>query len=303
MKVIYNGVDIANKVKISKCTHEMYCEGKSDQLTLKMTDNDGYWDEWSPKIGDTLTIVEDTAKTGIMHISSITPSSGEISLVALSIPNTGLNRHTSAWEQVKFTQICTDLSQIHGLSLKIYGEIERVFEYVEQDNQTDFEFLHQICVLEGCSFLVFDMTLVVYSQSYLEGMNAISSIKVTKSDQFEYVDASSSEYGSCEVRIGKFYGKYSIKDGSTYIPTKRFKVSSNAEALRYSKNILRDVNKRSRSGWFKKGSLLEFAPGSVLYLSTEQRKSWDSKVFITRIRNDYVNKECKVFFRIPLEGY
>ena len=48
MNLIYNGVDITENVMIQKCWHEMYAQGRSDILTIRMNDEEGLWDKWNP---------------------------------------------------------------------------------------------------------------------------------------------------------------------------------------------------------------------------------------------------------------
>ena len=74
-------------------------------------------------------------------------------------------------------------------------------------------------------------------------------------------------------------------------------ISSQAEANRFAKGILRQMNKKLSAGHWKDTIRRELSAGSVLNLKTTGAKSWDGKVLISHIRQDYVNSKSKVFFR------
>ncbi len=112
-------------------------------------------------------------------------------------------------------------------------------------------------------------------------------------------------YGSAEVESGGFKGKFTAEGNTSRIlrPREPLKVTSDAEATRYAKALLRMANKYSYTGWIEDNLQLKYAAASVVRITTERQDIWNGPVFITHIRHDYVARKSKIFFRKPLEGY
>ena len=303
MKILYNEIDITKSVKVNRCVHEMYAEDRCDSISIKLTDNEGIWDKWSPSCSDELSISDGIISSGKMYVSSIRQMSGELILKAHSIPLIKEFKESNAWEQISFNQIVNDIATAFNLNVKMFGVNDRVYNFLEQTNESQLELLNRLCKLEGLAFLTYDNNLIIYDQNYLENQHSLKAVTFSKGDRYVYIDNSSNLYGSCLVTSGGFSGLFSISDKRTFNLVDKIKLSSNAEAIKYSKSTLRELNKNGKIGWFQKGMLLDIAPGSVIQINNIHRPSWDGQYFIYKMRNDYVNKISKIFFRKPLEDY
>ena len=188
-----------------------------------------------------------------------------------------------------------------------YGVSDVQYAYILQTNETDFSFFQRICTLEGCAFLVYDGTLVLYAQSYLEGIPPAKTITITSDGDYSFVDHSARLYGSCRIERGLYQGNFHVDNGGTrqYVPDMDvpITISSQAEADRYAKNLLRSVNKGMLYGYFYGRVMPEFAAASTANIENDRATSWNGHVFFTHIRNDYGKGRSKVFFRKPLDGY
>ena len=80
-------------------------------------------------------------------------------------------------------------------------------------------------------------------------------------------------------------------------------VTSNAEAARFAKGLLRNANKFARSGYFSKSLMTGYAAASILTLSTPRATMWDGTVFVYKVRHDFVGNKSTIYFRHILEGY
>ena len=80
-------------------------------------------------------------------------------------------------------------------------------------------------------------------------------------------------------------------------------VTSNAEAARFAKGLLRNVNKYGRKGQFSKALMTGYAAASLLTLKTTKASMWDGTVFVYKVRHDFVGNKSTVYFRDLLEGY
>lgn len=305
MKLIYQGVDIYPEVSINSCIHEMYAEQRSDSIKIRFNDTKGLWNRWKPMQGDIVEVEDGVAKTGKMFITSIKPENGLYTLRAMAMPLSGEVIKNRSWEAVRLLQLGAQIAQEHGLTFKQYGVTDQVYPYLSQNSQTDFEFLQTRCMLEGCAIVIYDGNLIVYSEQYLENQPPAGEIYIGPDGVFEYEDNTARSYGSAEVESGGFKGKFAAEGNTSRIirPREPLKVTSDAEATRYARALLRMANKNSYTGWIEDNLLPEYAAASMVQITTDRQGLWNGPVFITRIRHDYVARKSKIFFRRPLEGY
>lgn len=305
--VKFKGQDITSDISINKCIHEMYCEERSDTLTICFNDTQHEWDSWQPKVGDEISVEYGSIHTGKMFVDSTSPENGLYTIIATSIPPSAKEGKSKAWQKVTLQQIGQEVAKNHGLSFKAYGLEEIMYEYILQTNETDFSFFQRLCTLEGCAFLVYDGMFVLYSQVYMENTEPVKTISITSDSDYTYMDNSARLYGSCLLEKGIYKGVYNANNGSArqYVPdvNMQITISNRSEANRYAKNLLRSVNKNMMTGYVYGRVMPEFAAASTMQLENYRAASWNEPVFITHIRNDYAAGKSKLFFRKKLQEY
>ena len=306
MKLLYEGVDIAGKVSINFCEYETFAENRSDQLVVRFNDADGLWNFWKPARGEKVQLIDGANDTGVMYVTSIVPENGLFTLRAMSMPLSGENVNSRAWEGVRLLQIGADIASTHGLKFKSYNVTDRMYQYIKQERQTDFEFLHRLCQLESCAMIIYDGTLIIYDEHYMEDQAAADTITIGADGRFQYRDDSAQYYGTAEIVSGSFRGTFTDKNANSVRvlqPKTAIECASDTEAARFARGLLRAANKNARTGCFRTALSKGIAAASVINIKTVKANAWDGKVFVTRARHDFFAGESKVFFRIPLEGY
>ena len=306
MKLLYEGTDITSKVSINHCEHDTFAEKRSDQIDIRFNDGDGLWNFWKPARGELVQLIDGASDTGGMYVTSIVPENGLFTLRAMSMPHSGENVNSRSWEDARLLQIGADIAAKHGLKFKSYNVTDQMYPYIMQDHQTDFEFLHRRCQLEGCAMIIYDHTLIMYDEHQMESQAATETITIGADGRFQYRDDSALCYGMAEIISGSFRGTYSDKNansGRILQPKASIECNSDTEAARFARGLLRAANKNARTGWFRTKLTKGIAAASVINLKTDKASGWNGKVFVTHTRHDYVSGETKVFFRIPLEGY
>lgn len=306
MNLIYEGVDITKSIAINRCEAETYAENKADQLVIRFSDAASKWDSWRPAPGDVVQFKDDTADTGKMFITSLTPENGLFTVRASAMPPTGENINSQSWENVRLFQLCADTAKKHGLTLKVYNVTDQLYPYIQQTRLTDFAFLNRLLQLEGCAMIIYDGALVIYDEHTRESSPATELLKVGLDGRFTYTDNSAQSYGSVELVSGKFRGVFSDANASAariLKPTQQIDCTSDAEAQRFARGLLRQANKNAYTGSLRRSLTTNYAAASVLNLQTVKAGSWDGKIFVTQTRSDFIKGESKIFFRRPLEGY
>ena len=305
IQLTYNGVDITRNVSINRCWHDMYASGRSDTLQIRLNDADILWDKWSPAVGDEIRVDYGSISTGAMFVSRIIPQNGFFDIHAQSAPASGFELQNKSWQKVKLLQIGEEIAKRNGLSFVSYGVEDRLYSYLLQKAEGDFAFLGRRARLEGCSFLVYNKTLVLYSEAYMEAVAPVEAFTVKSDGEYKYNDRRFNLYGSCAVESGMYTGEF-VADSSVgrkYKPANIGIVGSVQEAMRFAKNLLRYANKCCCSGFVRSDILPGYAAASTITLSNPRATSWDGTVFIDHIRNDYGTGKSKIFFHKPLEGY
>lgn len=306
MNLYYNGTDIYNDVSVNYCVHEMYAEKQADTLVIRFNDTKGTWSKWNPADGDVIRFTEGASDTGKMFVHSMKPENGLFTIRAMSMPKSGTTKKSKSWEGVRFLQLANEIAAAHGLTFQNYGCEDQVYPYLKQDNETDFALFSRLCTLEGCQMLIYDGKLLAYNEQYIESQTPAGALEVDENGNFTYEDNRAACYGSCEISSGSFSGKFEAPDATNTAvlrPDKAIPVTSNAEAARFAKGLLRNANKYRHTGQFSKALLTGYAAASLLKLSTKKASAWDGTVFVYKVRHDFVGNKSTLYFREPLEGY
>lgn len=303
IKLTYQGKDITDYVSINKCVHDMYAEDRADSLYLWVNDLSGVWSQQKPQRGDLVTADYGAIGTGKMYVSQCTPHNGKYLIKATALPPTYSERHNKAWQQVRLLQIGQEVASRHGLGFKSYGVTDQLYTYILQENQDDFSFFNWRATLEGCAVIVCDGNVILYDRMTYEapGTEPTYFLELSPQADYEYTDRSADAYGSCVVERGAYVGEYSAGDGAVFRPTGQIYLTSNAEAARFAKNLLRNANKGCMTGYIRGQVMTGYAPGSTATLKNVSATTWDTNVYITHVRNDYGDCVSKLFFRIPSE--
>ena len=291
------------------CVDQVYPYIKQDNETdfalFRFNDTKGTWSKWQPAEGDTVQFKEGASDTGKMFVHSMKPENGLFTIRAMSMPKSGKTKKSKSWEGVRFLQLANEFAGNHGLTFQNYGCVDQVYPYIKQDNETDFALFHRLCTLEGCQMLIFDGKLLAYNEQYIEGQTPAGSLSVDENGVFSYEDNRDGMYGSCEIASGSYSGKFIADSSNSSVlrPAVPVQVTSNAEAARFAKGLLRNANKFARSGYFSKSLMTGYAAASILTLSTPRATMWDGTVFVYKVRHDFVGNKSTIYFRHILEGY
>ena len=305
MNLYYNGTDIYNDVSVNYCVHEMHAEKQADTLVIRFNDTKGVWSKWQPADGDAIRFKDGASDTGKMFIHSMKPQNGLFTIRAMSMPKSGTTKKSKSWEGVRFLQIANEIAENHGLTFQNYGCEDQVYPYLKQQNETDFAFFSRLCTLEGCQMLIYDGKLLAYNESYIEAQPIAGSLDVDEAGNFSYEDNRSRCYAACEIASGAHSGKFNAPGANTtaVLRPEGIHATSNSEAARFAKGLLRNANKYGKTGQFSRSLLTGYAAASLLQLKTKKASAWDGAVFLYKVRHDFVGNKSTLYFRELLEGY
>ena len=304
LKVLYEGTDIYPDISVGRCWHDMYAWGAIDTLTIDFGDTRNLWDTWHPVEGDEIALEDGAARTGRMYVSSVVPQSSHFTVRAYSAPQSMRERRCKSWESVRLYQLIAEIAGRHGLAYETYGMSDVEYQYVAQDNESDLEFLDRRLTYEGAAMVVYDGKIVCYSGQWAESQASEGSITVVPGNDYEFRDDSARSYGSCTVTDGTTSATFSAGDGKNLLQVVPERMSSQGEAERFAKGLLRKANRAAVRLTLRTDSMLrQYAAGSVLDLDATAAHSWSGKAFVSRMRHDYYDSKAKLWLIKPLEGY
>lgn len=308
MRLFYDGVDVSNDVSIATCWHDMYSTGRADEVLLQCNDTRRLWDAWGPKIGDKIAISDDSgvANSGEMIVYDVVPKSSLICIKALSIPlQASQEARWKSWEQVKLFQLISEIASRYSLSTQFFGIDDQLYEYVEQGGQSDFEFLAKRLAYEGASFLVYDGSLVVYNNCFIDSQAPDGTLAIYPGDDYKFSDDDDQIYGSCEITDGTTNGKFQCGASTKVLSVVLAdRLSSEGEANRFAQGLLRHKNKDGRTMQLKTDSFLKnYAAGSIVEIEAQANASWDGTAFIEHLRHDYVHHRSQMWARQVITEY
>lgn len=305
MKVFYQGADVTKDVSVAYCWHDMYLNGKSDELLVKFNDTRNLWDGWAPQEGDRIAVEDGAAKTGEMYVESVKPESSLLIVHALAMPpKAAKTRRMKSWEDVRLFQLFTEVADRYGLGFETCGATDRVYKYVEQHSEPDYLFLSRRAAYEGCGLLTYDGKLILYSGEYMDSQSPMGTIKVVPGMDYSFTKQDENRYGSCEVTDGNITGSYTADDRKWFVATIADRISNQAEGDRFAKGLLRHKNKDIRTVKIVTDTFMRsYAAGSAFTLEATAAASWDGPAIVDHLRHDYVRRRSTLWARQRLEGY
>ncbi|KNF08559.1 hypothetical protein CLPU_6c00450 [Gottschalkia purinilytica] len=255
MQLIYKDTDITNEVDIIIANLVDNAGGKADSVEILLGDSKKYWRQWNPQKNDEIIIRKDGFDSGVMFIDELYIENSKFRINALSTPLDAKTKKTRSWENIRFKKLAYDIARDIGFTLETYGVEDWLYDRVDQVEKVNLEFLNERCILEGYCLKVTDEKLVIYDERKLENMSpALTITENILIGPYNFKTVNNKTYSSCLIRHLKEHEviEYRYDDLNIYGPTLKpnIRVSNLGEAERYSKNLLRNANKKEFQGRF-----------------------------------------------------
>lgn len=199
LKIVWNGADVPTEAQryVTSFSYTDPASGEADSISMSIHDRDRRWTgPWMPEKGDTLSAeiqVRDWDSPGddrrfycgffILDQFSFSgwPVTGDIS--AISVPVDDAFRETKrskVWEKVTIEEIAKEAASKAGVEL--VWDVEETFQIdsLEQNEETDCEFLQKLCEEYGYAMKVYAWKIVIFDRAAYKKRKAV--LTLTKSD-------------------------------------------------------------------------------------------------------------------------
>ena len=223
------------------------------------------------------------------------PDVVEIKATSVPLDSSGRReKKTKSWEKATLKRISQDIANNAKLTLAFNFTQNPKYDRIDQTDQSDIEFLVELCAKEGASIKVSNRQLVIFDEAEFEKKKPSLYIVRGKSNVISYSfswNAMGAAYRACQVsyQSAKKKAKYSY----TYTPPGAPKggpvlkinerVESQAEAIRVARNRLREKNKEFGKGRIALAGDPRMAAGITVYISGWH--SFDGKYIIESARH------------------
>jgi hypothetical protein len=158
-------------------------------------------------------------------------------------------------------------------------------------------------MLEGYALKITDKKVVIYDERYIESQEPVKTVYLSDFDgNFKFKSKSTEVYAVCRVAYGSIQSEY--KRPGIYGPildVSNVVLSSQAEADRYAKNILRYHNKYEQPGKCTIQLNTGLAAGNNIRIVGVGIA--DGKQFCEQVIHKLVDGKTVLNLRRPLEGY
>jgi hypothetical protein len=290
MELKYNDADISDLTTTTRAELTQYLNDHVDTLTLAFANRDGTWTGWKPARGDTVTVTEGNAKSGIMKVMTVRPENGEMILDCVPILELQAGE-AHAWKDVTFSQLAKAKAKRLGLVLEMYGIEDQKYKNIIQNGESDLTFMHNLCNLEGVEMMISDSRMRLISDDYIAKIE--DSQYVINAQTYRVFD--NDYFKRCEITDGEITGKAGKDGAGVYLKTDR-KLESIGQANRFAANMLTLYNNRQKGGNITVDEMLDYVmAGSKLQITCDY---WEKKtVVVTAVRFDFIKPRTKIWFR------
>lgn len=190
-KVLYDGADTSFLYhNVQSMQYTDYAEGSSDEITITLTDQKRDWlSSWKPEKGHELDCYFDVYNwnkfetleffhcgTFVLDDLSLSGPDHSITLKGVSQPAGTAFKETRIsknWKKITLKQIAQELMAKYNMTNLYFHGDETVIEEIEQDDQTDADFLSTVCEKYGYSLKIYKVGFVIYKKEIYEANEAV----------------------------------------------------------------------------------------------------------------------------------
>ncbi|MGL5435991.1 MAG: phage late control D family protein [Lachnospiraceae bacterium] len=267
-KILYDGAEVGLSAKCKSISYTDNSSGVSDEITLDLEDREASWamnafipekehdldvtlyfNDWNRE-GETLEY-----HCGNFTLDDITYTGGSSGhkcvIKGVSIPASQSFQTCKAsklWKKVTVKQIAEEFKQKYGMSDLYYWADEPVIEKVEQDEQTDSEFLYDLCSSQGLFLKIYKKALVIFDKALYEGRGVTAKFKETDMKEWTWNSTLNGTFTGAQISYTHPKKKETLTvlvGQEPRVLTINEKADNEAEALRTAKAKVNEENEKA----------------------------------------------------------
>jgi len=267
-KILYDGAEVGLSESCESISYTDNSSGVSDEITLNLEDRATGWamnsfipekehdldvtlyfNDWNRE-GETLEY-----HCGNFTLDDITYSGGSSGhkcvIKGVSVPASQsfqTCRASKLWKKATVKQIAEEFKQKYGMADLYYWAAEPVIEKVEQDEQTDSEFLYDLCSSQGLFLKIYKKALVIFDKVQYEGRGVTAKFKESDLEDWTWNSTLNGTYTGAKISYTHPKKKETITvlvGQEPRILTINEKADNEAEALRTAAAKVNEENEKA----------------------------------------------------------
>lgn len=149
MRIIYEGVDITDKIDMRACVIEDTCDDRADLLEITFNRPQD-WEMWQPQIDDEIRVTHEYLDTGTMYVTELEPTEDTYMIRANTMKLATREKRWMSWEKKTLGNIMDDCAKLCGMDWMLYGLDNGItYDYMMMDNESVPAFLRRLLRMEG----------------------------------------------------------------------------------------------------------------------------------------------------------
>ncbi len=306
INILYQGKDITANLApyLLSFTFTDNAKDQADDISITLEDRGGLWlHDWTPSKGDVITasiIHTSGSKTQSLPCGSFSidqieysypPAVMSIKAVSSSVKRSASQvKKTRAWESVTLREVCADIAASNNLALMMDTSADGRIERLDQIQQSDLDFLREVCADYGQAVKIQEGRVIVYDISEYEAKAPV--LKVSLDDDrllsFKFTSKSAKVVRSVKVRGHNplkdetYEGEYldDIPEGSERYEEAVEYLESQAEAESVAKERCIESNRKEVTGSMSMLGDVRLCAG--VSVECEGFGAWSGKHFVTK---------------------
>lgn len=216
--VKFNGKNVSTSLAyyLKSMTYEDPASGESDTISIELHNIGMRWlGAWAPVHGDEVEagalfrgfagVDKSAVNFGTFVLDDVEYSGGPLSLKigAISQPaTTGFTatKRTFTWTEIQLKDIAQKIADKYKMTL-VYEAGDVAVQSIEQDDQTDSDFLKELCEKYSFALKIFNNKIVIFDTAVYEAKTPI--VTLTRSswigDSWSYHSELAGKYEACEI--------------------------------------------------------------------------------------------------------
>lgn len=303
ISVIYEGKNVSEDIKsyVESFSYTDKATEESDRVSLSFKNIDARWlNQWMPEKEDKMEIsiikYEDGAaealNCGKFLIDELSFQGNPLTctIQAVSAPISSDFKSTkkkNTWNHITLKDLAAEIASNAGISLIYDSEKTISISSIEQEKQTDAEFLQQLCKNYGLNRKVYSEKIILYDEDSYEKKPPIVEISQEKMQSWSYITEIEGSYTGAKMSYtdpenGKTYEAFVGE--KTRILELSGKAESEADAKLQAEARLKEANRKLITLQFTLKLPIFLAASSVIQVTGLGKLS--GKYFINTVKHN-----------------
>ena len=250
MELYYNGVDIADRVDITKCVHHETSGGRCDCLEIEM-EHAGAWYAWEPQTDDQIIAAMDGYHTGTLYLSTILPRDGKYRILAASIPSAARRKGYATYANISLKDLLASCASECGMGSGLFGfDDEIIYPFLMRKMEGAAAFIDRLMRWEGAAFKTVGSRFAGISISSIQTAQADQTVEISAEQSgITHMKRNDAKWAGVTIRTP--YAECSAVDDAVssgvYMTVTDLPALDDVQAGRWARGLLLTNNRRAET--------------------------------------------------------